>query len=59
MSTVCAQKSAPPCVYATPMRRYVLIANIYKAAECISLAHHVSLNSATNSAKAEQEVIPL
>lgn len=31
----------------------------YKAAECISLAQHVSANSATDSGKNEQEVPPL
>lgn len=54
-STLCL--SNPDSSTQPSMRRYVLITNIYKAAECISLAQHVSVNSATNSAKTEQEVL--
>lgn len=41
------------------MGEYVLLAIFYKAAECISLAQHVSVNSATDSGKNEQQVPPL
>lgn len=54
----CSQKSAPPCVYATlkpSMGEYMLFA-FYKAAKCISLVQHVSVNSATDSGKNELEV---
>lgn len=52
----CSQESAPPCVYATlkpSTGEYVPSAIIYKAAECISLAQHVSVNSVTDSSKTE------
>lgn len=48
----------PDCPMQPSTRGYVLITNIYKAAECICLAQHVSADSATNSAKTEQEVLP-
>lgn len=50
--------SNPDCSTQPTMRRYKLITNIYKSAECTSLAQCVSVDSATSSAQTEHKVLP-